>query len=66
MPTAVTGFYGQNLPYPGYQQWWGFLVSTLVTVTLAVGIWAIFRRKRLAVAQPATVSSTRWNSFTLE
>ena len=45
VPTAVTGFYGQNLPYPGYQQWWGFLVSTLVTVTLAVGIWAIFRRK---------------------
>ena len=45
VPTAVTGFYGQNLPYPGYQQWWGFLVSTAVIVLLAVGIWALFHRR---------------------
>jgi len=45
VPTAVTGFYGQNLPYPGYQQWWGFLVSTAVIVVLAVGIWLVFRRR---------------------
>jgi len=45
VPTAVTGFYGQNLPYPGYQQWWGFLVSTAVIVVLAVGIWYLFRRR---------------------
>ena len=45
VPTAVTGFYGQNLPYPGYQQWWGFLVSTAVIVILAVGIWFLFRRR---------------------
>src|SRR5438270_158659 len=29
VPTAVTGFYGQNVPYPGYGQHWGFWVSTL-------------------------------------
>jgi magnesium transporter len=45
VPTAITGFYGQNLPYPGYQQWWGFLVSTAVIVILAVGIWFLFRRR---------------------
>ena len=45
VPTAVTGFYGQNLPYPGYQQWWGFLVSTAVIIVLAVGIWLVFRRR---------------------
>jgi len=45
VPTAVTGFYGQNLPYPGYGQAWGFWVSSVVTVVLAVGIWAVFRRK---------------------
>jgi magnesium transporter len=45
VPTAVTGFYGQNLPYPGYQQWWGFLVSTAVIVVLAVGIWMVFHRR---------------------
>ena len=45
VPTAVTGYYGQNLPYPGYQQWWGFLVSTAVIVVLAVGIWMVFHRR---------------------
>jgi len=45
VPTAVTGFYGQNVPYPGYQQWWGFLVSTAAIVVLAVGIWMVFRRR---------------------
>jgi magnesium transporter len=45
VPTAVTGFYGQNVPYPGYQQWWGFLVSTLVTVLLAGGVYVGFKRR---------------------
>jgi len=45
VPTAVTGFYGQNLPYPGYQQWWGFWVSTAVIIALAVGIWFLFRKR---------------------
>ncbi len=44
VPTAVTGFYGQNVPYPGYGQWHGFLASTLVTVILASGIYLGFRR----------------------
>jgi magnesium transporter len=45
VPTAVTGFYGQNLPYPGYGEWWGFIVSSVITVVLAVGIWALFRKR---------------------
>jgi hypothetical protein len=28
VPTAITGFYGQNLPYPGYATHWGFAAST--------------------------------------
>ena len=32
VPTAVTGFYGQNLPYPGFGQWWGFVASSVITV----------------------------------
>ena len=27
VPTAVTGFYGQNVPYPGFGQWWGFVAQ---------------------------------------
>jgi magnesium transporter len=45
VPTAVTGYYGQNVPYPGFGQWHGFVVSTLVTVLLAVGFYAYFKRK---------------------
>jgi magnesium transporter len=44
VPTAVTGYYGQNVPYPGYGQWHGFLASTLVTVIMAVGFYVGFRR----------------------
>jgi magnesium transporter len=45
VPTAVTGFYGQNVPYPGFGQEHGFLTSTVVTVALAGGAWAGFKRK---------------------
>ena len=43
VPTAVTGFYGQNLPYPGYQQTWGFWMSTAVIVVLSGGLYVVFR-----------------------
>jgi magnesium transporter len=45
VPTAITGFYGQNVPYPGFSQPWGFWTSTAVTVGLAVTLYIIFRRK---------------------
>ncbi|MFL6127834.1 MAG: magnesium transporter CorA family protein [Mycobacteriales bacterium] len=45
VPTAVTGFYGQNVPYPGFGHWSGFLTSTLVTILLAGGIYLVFKRK---------------------
>jgi magnesium transporter len=45
VPTAVTGFYGQNIPYPGFGQEWGFIISTLVTIILSVSLYVLFRRK---------------------
>jgi magnesium transporter len=45
VPTAITGFYGQNVPYPGFGAHWGFWVSTTVTIVTAVGLYVIFRRK---------------------
>jgi magnesium transporter len=45
VPTAVTGFYGQNLPYPGFAQHWGFWVSTVVIVTGSVGLYITFKVK---------------------
>ncbi len=45
VPTAVTGFYGQNVPYPGYGQQWGFVTSVVVLVVTAVVLWAMFKRR---------------------
>ena len=45
VPTAVTGFYGQNVPYPGFGQDHGFWASTVITATRAGGAWAGFKRK---------------------
>ncbi len=45
VPTAITGFYGQNVPYPGFGQTWGFWTSTLVTIALSALLYVIFRRK---------------------
>ncbi len=45
VPTAVTGFYGQNVPYPGFGAHSGFWTSTLVTVALSGLLFIVFRRK---------------------
>ena len=44
VPTAVTGFYGQNVPYPGFGHWSGFLASCVVTILLAGGAYFGFKR----------------------
>jgi magnesium transporter len=45
VPTAITGFYGQNLPYPGFSEESGFVVSSLLIVTLSGSLYVAFKRK---------------------
>jgi magnesium transporter len=45
VPTAITGYYGQNVKYPGIGTSWGFWVSTLVMLVIAAGLYVLFRRK---------------------
>jgi magnesium transporter len=45
VPTAVTGFYGQNVPYPGYGHPAGFWTSTVVTLALSGLLYLVFRRR---------------------
>ena len=45
VPTAVTGFYGQNVPYPGFSKTIGFWESTSIMIVLSVGLFAWFRKK---------------------
>lgn len=45
VPTAVTGFYGQNVPYPGSDQHWGFVVSSSIVIGCSVGLYIIFKTR---------------------
>jgi magnesium transporter len=45
VPTAVTGFYGQNLPYPGFSTEWGFALSSALIVVGGAVLYWVFRRK---------------------
>jgi magnesium transporter len=45
VPTAITGFYGQNVPYPGEGQPWGFWVSSLVVATASIALYTVFKKK---------------------
>jgi magnesium transporter len=45
VPTAVTGYYGQNVPYPGFGHHAGWIASTTVIFALSGALWAILRRR---------------------
>lgn len=44
VPTAVTGWFGQNLPYPGYNTGFGVALSVALIVLGAAGLYLLFRR----------------------
>jgi len=46
VPTAVTGFFGQNVPYPGANQYSGFLASTFIMGAAAIVLFVVFKMKR--------------------
>lgn len=45
VPTAITGFYGQNLPYPGFARESGFITSTVLILAVSGALYLAFRRK---------------------
>lgn len=45
VPTAITGFYGQNVPYPGFGHTAGFVASSVVIVILMAVLYVMFRRR---------------------
>ena len=45
VPTAVTGFFGQNVPYPGFGTTAGVIASLLIIVVLALVLYIVFKRK---------------------
>jgi magnesium transporter len=43
VPTLITGFYGMNVPYPGFGRGSGFIASVVVTVVMSGGLYLLFR-----------------------
>jgi magnesium transporter len=45
VPTAITGFFGQNLPYPGFGKMSGLWFSSASIVVLAALLYGVFKYK---------------------
>ena len=45
--TLVASFYGMNVTLPFAEKWWAWLAIALLMVMLVVGIWFIFKRKKM-------------------
>jgi Mg2+ and Co2+ transporter CorA len=46
VPTAVTGYFGQNVPYPGFGDQAGFIASALIIVILASVLFGVFKHNK--------------------
>ncbi len=45
VPTFITGFYGMNVPYPGFGHADGFDLSLGLMVVIGVALYVVFKRK---------------------
>lgn len=45
VPTLITGFFGQNLPFFGFNQVSGLVLSSVLLVGSAAVLWVAFRRR---------------------
>jgi magnesium transporter len=44
VPTFITGFYGMNVPYPGFSNHAGFIVALVIMLGAGVLLYWVFRR----------------------
>jgi magnesium transporter len=45
VPTLITGYYGMNVPYPTSGETAGVVVSAVLMVLMAVGLYGVFKKK---------------------
>src|ERR1022692_3863353 len=45
VPTFITGFYGMNVPYPGFSRSTGLIAATVLMPVTALVLWVVFKRK---------------------
>jgi magnesium transporter len=44
VPTLITGWYGMNVPYPGFARHWGVWAATLLIFGLSLALYAQFKK----------------------
>lgn len=45
VPTLITGWFGQNVEFPGNGEWTGLLISTLIIVGSSLALYLQFKRR---------------------
>ncbi|MGZ4671570.1 MAG: magnesium transporter CorA family protein [Ilumatobacteraceae bacterium] len=45
VPTLITGYYGMNVPYPGFDKQWGVTLSAVLIVVMSSALYFVFRRR---------------------
>jgi magnesium transporter len=45
VPTFITGFYGMNVPYPGFSEKVGFILSVGFMFAAGFVLYWVFKRK---------------------
>ena len=45
VPTLITGWYGQNVPYPGSGETWGVVAGRRSSFGVSGGLFLVFRRR---------------------
>jgi magnesium transporter len=45
VPTAITGFYGQNVLFPGFAAFSGFVISSVIIAVLSGLLYVMFKRR---------------------
>jgi len=45
VPTLITGYFGMNVPYPGFSEKAGFIASLATMILSALALYLIFKRK---------------------
>lgn len=44
VPALITGYYGMNVPFPGFEARWGVVAATALIVAACGGLYILFRR----------------------
>jgi magnesium transporter len=45
VPTLITGFYGMNVPFPGFARDWGATMSAVLLVVCTAALYLVFKKK---------------------